>query len=75
MFKSLFGKKEKKVEPPKPAPIPPVLLQLREALYTNASLEPFLSQVQADLSSPPWSYFVAANQAIKDGENARAIAH
>jgi hypothetical protein len=74
MFKSLFGKKEKKVEPPKAASIPPVLLQLRESLYTNASLEPFIARVQVDaLSTQPWSNFVAASQALKAGNNSLAI--
>lgn len=75
MFKSLFGKKEKKPEPPQPAPIPPILLQLRQTLYTNASLGPFLSRVQGDMSVAPWSHFVTANQAQKEGNTAKAIAY
>jgi hypothetical protein len=75
MFKSLFGKKEKPAPPPMPAPIPSVLLQLRETLYTNASLEPFLSRVQGDMSVAPWLHFVTANQALKEGNNTKSIAH
>lgn len=68
---SLFKKKE---EQPKVDAMP-MLLQLRESLYTNESLEPFLSRLQQDpLASFPWSNFVAANQAIKDGDKAKAIA-
>jgi len=74
MFKSLFGKKDKPAQPPQPAPIPPVLLQLRETLYTNSTLDPFVSRLQPDaLSTAPWSNFVAANKALKAGDNASAI--
>jgi len=72
---SLFGKKDKKkVEQPKGG-IPSVLLALRETLYTNASLDPFLARVQDGAKSAfPWLNFVAANQALKDGDKAKAIA-
>ena len=74
MFSSLFGKKDKKETEKPQGGIPPVLLQLRETLYTRASLDPYLARVQEDAKSAfPWSNFVAANQAIKDGNNAQAI--
>lgn len=67
---SLFGKKKEEPE----ANALPMLLELRESLYTRASLEPFLARVQGDvLSTFPWSNFVAANQALKDGDKAQAI--
>lgn len=71
MFKSLFGKKE---EQPKVDAMP-ILLQLRETLYTNASLEPFLARLQPDaLAAFPWSNFAAANQALKEGDQEKAVA-
>ncbi len=74
MFKSLFGKKEKQAEPPKGGPIPPVLLQLRETLYTSASLDPFVARLQPEaVSTAPWSNFAAANKALKAGDNTTAI--
>jgi hypothetical protein len=71
---SLFGKKDKiKVEPPDGG-IPPMLLDLRETLYTRASLDQFLARIQEDAkSSFPWSNFVGANEALKAGDKARAI--
>lgn len=72
---SMFGKKDKKPqEPLHQGGIPPVLLAMRETLYTRASLDPLLARLQADAKSVfPWSNFVAANQALKEGDNAKAI--
>ena len=71
---SLFGKKDKKVVEKTQGGIPPVLLELRETLYTRASLDPFIARLQDDAKSAfPWSNFVAANQALKDGDKAGAI--
>ena len=71
---SLFGKKDKKAVEKTQGGIPPVLLELRETLYTRASLDPFLARLQDDAKSAfPWSHFFAANQALKDGDNAGAI--
>jgi hypothetical protein len=71
---SLFGKKDKKVVEKTQGGIPPVLLELRETLYTNASLDPFLARLQDNSKSVfPWSNFISANQALKDGDKARAI--
>ena len=69
---SLFKKKDKPQEPQ--GDIPPVLLELRETLYTNASLDPFLARVQSDaLSVFPWCNFIAANEALKGGDKAGAV--
>jgi len=70
---SLFKKKDE--EQPKPqGGIPPVLLELRETLYTNASLDPFLARIQSDATSVfPWRNFIAANDALKGGDQAKAI--
>jgi hypothetical protein len=71
---SLFGKKDKTVVEKTQGGIPPVLLELRETLYTRASLDPFLARLQDDAKSAfPWSNFFAANQALKDGDKAGAI--
>jgi hypothetical protein len=71
---SLFGKKDKKTVEKTQGGIPPVLLELRETLYTRASLDPFLARLQDDAKSAfPWSNFVSANQALKDGDKAGAI--
>lgn len=68
---SLFGKK--KVEQPQGG-IPAVLLEVRETLYTRASLDPFLARLQEDAKSvSPWSNFAAANEALKADDKARAI--
>ncbi len=70
---SLFGKKEKKDESQVNAL--PMLMELRETLYTRASLEPFIAHLQEESRSAfPWSNFVAADQAMKAGDNAQAIA-
>ena len=67
---SLFGKKKEQPE----INALPMLLELRESLYTRESLEPFIARMQPDvLSQFPWSNFVAANQALKDDDQAQAI--
>lgn len=70
---SFFKKKDK----PGPKPqggIPPVLLGLRETLYTNASLEPMISRLQDDArTSFPWSNFFEASEAMRKNDTARAI--
>jgi hypothetical protein len=49
-------------------------LAIRETLYTNASLEPMLSRIQANSrTSFPWSNFVEANEALKRNDQAKAI--
>ena len=47
---SLFGKKDKAQKQQVQAGIPPVILQMRETLYSNASLEPMLSRIKDDIS-------------------------
>jgi len=70
---SLFGKKDKAQQKAQPA-IPPVILQLRETLYSNASLEPMLSRVKDDAKTIfPWSNFFEANQAIQANDSSKAI--
>lgn len=69
---SLFGKKDKKEKPQNA--IPPVLLVIRETLYSNASLEPVISRIKEDSKTIfPWSNFVEANQAMKKNDKAKAI--
>ena len=69
---SLFGKKDKKEKPQNA--IPPVLLAIRETLYSNASLEPVISRIKEDSKTIfPWSNFVEANQAMKKNDKAKAI--
>ena len=71
---SLFGKKDKKKVDPPPSETHPMLYDLRETLYTRASLDPFLARLKEDSKSAfPWSNFFEANEAIKAGDNARAI--
>jgi hypothetical protein len=71
---SLF-KKDKAKEQQSQGGIPPSLLALRETLYTNESLDPFLARLQEGTqASFPWSNFVAADQALKAGEKEKAIA-
>ena len=71
---SLFGKRDK-TQKKAQAGVPPVNLQLRETLYSNASLEPMLNRVKEDAKTIfPWSNFFEANQAMKDNDNARAVA-
>jgi hypothetical protein len=71
---SLF-KKDKAKEQQSQGGIPPGLLAMRETLYTNESLDPFLARLQEGAqASFPWSNFVAANQALKAGEKEKAIA-
>ena len=70
---SLFGKKEKPAPKPEDG-IPPVILQMRETLYSNASLDPMLSRVKEDAHTIfPWSNFFEASQAIKKNEAAKAV--
>jgi hypothetical protein len=71
---SLFGKKEKSQKQPVQASIPPVILQLRETLYSNASLEPMLSRVKDGAKTIfPWSNFFEADQALKKNNTTEAI--
>jgi hypothetical protein len=68
---SLFGKKAAEPE----RDMTPMLLDLRETLYTHASLEPFIARIPAESRAAyPWANFIAANESIKQGDNARAIA-
>jgi len=70
---SLFGKKNKTQQKVQGG-IPPALLQMRETLYSNASLEPMLSRIQDDAKTTfPWSNFFGADRAMKDNDNARAV--
>jgi hypothetical protein len=70
---SLF-KKDKKKEEQAQGVIPPILLEMRETLYTNTSLDPFIARLQDDAKSVfPWCNFVSADQALKTGDSARAI--
>lgn len=71
---SLFKKDKAKAEQPQGG-IPPSLLAIRETLYTNQSLDPFLARLQEGVqTSFPWSNFVAANEALKAGDKEKAIA-
>ena len=68
-----FFKKKESVQPSQGG-IPPVLLELRKTLYTNASLDPFLARLQDDAKSVfPWRNFMAANEALKADHKDRAI--
>jgi len=72
---SLFGKKDKKKTEPPVTGTHPMLYELRETLYTRASLDPFLARLKEDSKTVfPWSNFFAANEAIKKGDSAGAIA-
>jgi len=69
---SFFKKKDKPQQPQ--GGIPPVLLSLRETLYTNSSLEPMLSRIKEDSKTIfPWSNFVLANEALKKNDHAKAL--
>ena len=71
---SLFGKKKETPKSNQPAPITPMLLALRQTLYTNSSLEPMLSRLKGDATANfPWSNFFKANEALKKNDNATAI--
>ncbi|HSB03168.1 MAG TPA: hypothetical protein VLE49_21130 [Anaerolineales bacterium] len=53
---------------------PPVLLAIRETLYTTSALGPFVSRIKNDLKPEfPWSNFVEANKALKKNDKATAI--
>ena len=68
-----FFKKKDKAGQPKDS-IPPVLLAIRQTLYTNSSLEPTVSRLQDDSKEIfPWSNLVQANQALTKNDNPRAI--
>lgn len=69
---SFFKKKDDSQQPQ--GSIPPVLLDLRKTLYTNASLDSFDAGLQEEARSVfPWCNFVAANEALKAGDKAGAI--
>ena len=71
---SLFGKKDKSKASQPGGGIQPVILQMRETLYSNASLEPMLNRIKEDAKTNfPWSNFVEADQASKKNDAARAI--
>jgi hypothetical protein len=71
---SLFGKKEKSSTAKPQGGTPSVILQMRETLYSNASLEPMLSRVKDDAKTIfPWSNFFEADQAMKGNDSARAV--
>lgn len=71
---SLFKKKDNTEQQNLQGEISPAILQLRETLFTNASLDPFLARIQGDATSAfPWRNFVAANDAMKQGDTAKAI--
>ena len=68
-----FLKKKDDAQQPKGG-IPPVLLELRKTLYTNASLDPFVAGLSDDARSVfPWCNFVAANEALKADNKESAI--
>ena len=70
---SLFGKKDKVQQKAQPG-IPPVILQMRETLYSNASLRPMLSRIKDDAKTIfPWTNFFEADQAMKVNDSARAV--
>jgi len=72
---SLFGKKENDEAKSQQGYAPSMLAELRETLYTNASLEPFIARMSEESKSAfPWSNFIAANEAMKAGNKAGAIA-
>jgi len=72
---SLFGKKDKVQMQQVQAGIPPVILQLRQTLYSNSSLEPMLNRVKDEVKTIfPWSNFFEANQALMANDDAKAIA-
>ena len=70
---SFFKKKEK----PQPKPedgIPPVLLALRQTLYSNASLEPLINRNRDDAKTLfPWTNFSQANEALTQNDQGKAI--
>jgi hypothetical protein len=71
---SLFKKKDKAQQQKPQGGIPPVLLELRKTLYTNASLDPLLARLEDDAKSTfPWRNFMAANEALKADNKDRAI--
>ncbi len=71
---SLFGKKDKAQAPKPQGGISPVLLDMRETLYSTASLEPLVKRLK-DSPKPefPWSNFVEADRALKKNDTARAV--
>ena len=70
---SLFSKKDKVQQKAQPG-ILPVILQMRETLYSNASLRPMLSRIKDDAKTIfPWTNFFEADQAMKDNDSARAV--
>jgi hypothetical protein len=70
---SFFKKKDNAGQPQ--GGIPPVLLDLRKTLYTNASLDPFLARLTDEAKSVfPWRNFIAANEALKADNKEKAIA-
>lgn len=67
---SFFKKKENDSQ----GDIPQVLLELRQTLYTNASLDPLVARLPDEARSTfPWCNFVAANEALKQGNKEAAI--
>ena len=69
-----FFKKKEKPQPKPQSEIPPVLLALRQTLYSNASLEPMVSRIGNDAKAMfPWPNFVQANEAQKKNDTAKAI--
>ena len=71
---SLSRKKGKAQQPQSRDAIPSVLLDVRETLYTTASLESFVKRIKGGPKPEfPWSNFVEANKAIKKNDKAAAI--
>lgn len=71
---SLFGKKAKTGQLQPQDGIPPVLLDMRETLYSTASLEPFVERLKDNPKLVfPWSNFVEAHQTLKKNDKANAI--
>lgn len=63
---SIFRKKDKE--------IPPIILEMRETLYSSDTLDPFLGKLEDDSRSVfPWSHFFDANDALRKGEDDKAI--
>lgn len=51
-----------------------ILLDVRETLYSTASLEPFVKRIKGGPKAEfPWSNFVEANKALKKNDKATAI--
>ena len=69
-----FFKKKEKAQPKPEDGIPPVLLALRQTLYSNASLEPLINRSSDESRALfPWSKFPQANEALKKNDQGQAV--